>query len=81
MSRFEIQITRRDGARRRVVLGRFASVIATIVVTLLAIAALIVGLAFGYLVIGIVLAVLLAGVVVAIVRGAWTSVWRNRGGR
>jgi len=81
MSRLEIQIRQRDGSQRRVVLGKFGWVIATIVLTLLAIAALIVGLVFGYLVIGIVLAALLVAVVIAIIRGAWTSVWMRRNSR
>lgn len=76
MRRLEIQIRRRDGQQRRVVLDRFWSVVATLVFAVVAIAILAVALALGYLVIGIVLVVALIAVVAAVLRGAWRSVRR-----
>jgi hypothetical protein len=72
MRRFEIRIRRHQGRPEdRVVLGRFASFVATIVLAVLAIALLVLALVFGYLVLGVVLAGVLIAIIVAVVRGAW----------
>ncbi len=56
MRRLEIQIRRRDGPEDRIVLNRFASLVATLVLAALAIAVVVLAVLFGYLVIGLVLA-------------------------
>ena len=71
MSRPEIEIRSRRGTEHRVVLGRFASVLCGILLSILTITGLVLALVFGYLVIGFALAVAVIGLVVAIVRGAW----------
>ncbi len=76
MRRLEIQIRLRRGPEHRILLSRFGSVVATIAVSVLAIAVLVLALVFGYLVIGLALAVLLIALGVAIVRGAWFSLRR-----
>jgi uncharacterized membrane protein len=76
MRRFEIQIRRRDGPERRIVLNRFGSLAATIVLAVLAIAVLVLAVVFGYLVIGFVLAGLLIAIIAAILRSAWSSIRR-----
>jgi hypothetical protein len=76
MSRFEIQIRRRDGQKRKIVLDRFTSFVATLVLAVVVIVVLAVALALGYLAIGVGLVIVLIAVVVAVLRGAWRSVRR-----
>lgn len=76
MRRFEIEIRRRDGRERRIVLNRFASLVATMALAVLAIAVLVLAVALGYLVIGFVLAGLLMAIIGAILRSAWSSIRR-----
>jgi small-conductance mechanosensitive channel len=74
MRRLEIQIRPRHGTERRIVLNRFASLVATIVLAVLAIAVLVLALVFGYLIVGLALAGLLIVFIAAILRGAWSSI-------
>ena len=76
MRRLEIQIRPRRGPERRIVLSRFASLAATIVLAALAIVVLVLAVVFGYLVISLALAALLIALVVAVLRSAWFSIWR-----
>jgi ABC-type transport system involved in multi-copper enzyme maturation permease subunit len=75
MRRSEIVI-RRGERERRIVLGRFASLLATIVLAALAIVVLVLAVVFGYIALGIGLAVALIAVVIAVLRGAWSSMRR-----
>lgn len=72
--RLEISIRRpgQDGARQ-VVLGRFGSMLVTIVLMVAAIAMVVVAIVFGYLALGLLLVALLIALVVALVRGAFHS--------
>ena len=76
MRRLEIQIRRAREPERKIVLGRFASLVATIVLAVVVIAVLAVALTLGYVVIGILLVALLIALVVAVLRGAWSSLRR-----
>jgi Flp pilus assembly protein TadB len=76
MRRLEIQIRRPRGPERRIVFGRFASLVATVVLAVVVIAVLVVALALGYVVIGIALVALLIAVIVAVLRGTWSSIRR-----
>ena len=76
MRRLEIQIRRASGPKRQIVLGRFASLVATIVLAAIVIAVLVVALALGYVVIGIALVALLIALIVAVLRGTWSSLRR-----
>jgi len=76
MRRLEIQIRRRHGPEHRIVLNRFASLVTTIVLAVLAIAVLVLAVAFGYLVIGFALAGLLIAIIAAVLRSAWSSIRR-----
>ena len=76
MRRLEIQIRRRNGQERRIVLDRFWSVVATLVLAVVAIAALVVALVLGYLAIGLVLVTVLIALIIAVLRSAWFSVRR-----
>ena len=77
MRRLEILI-RKTGQEqeRRVVLGRFGSMVITVLLMLVAIAVIAAALVFGYLVMGLVLAVLLVAIVVATIRGAFLNIRR-----
>ena len=77
MRRLEITIRKpgQDG-ERQVVLGRFASMLVTILLMVAAIATIVVAIVFGYLAIGLLLVALLIAIVVALVRGAFHSVRR-----
>jgi len=76
MRRLEIQIRRRDGPEDRIVLNRFASLVATLVLAALAIAVVVLAVLFGYLVIGLVLAGLLIAIIAGVLRSAWSSIRR-----
>ena len=77
MRRLEITIRKpgEDG-ERQVVLGRFAAMLVTVLLTVVVIATFIVAIVFGYLAIGLLLLVLLLAIIVAVVRGAFHS-FRN----
>jgi hypothetical protein len=77
MPRLEIQIRSRRGPERRIVLSRFASFVATIVLAAFVIAVLVLAVVFGYLVIGLALVALLIAFVVAVLRSAWSSIRRR----
>ena len=72
MRRLEITIRKpgQDGARQ-VVLGRFGSMLVTVLLMVAAIAVVVVAVVFGYLAIGLLLVALLIAFVVAFVRGAF----------
>jgi hypothetical protein len=75
MRRSQIVI-RRGGRESRVVLGRFASLLATIAIVALAIVVLALAVVLGSIALGMVLAVVLIALVVAVLRGAWSSIRR-----
>jgi hypothetical protein len=75
MRRFEIVIFgNRPGEAgpgvRRITLGRFGTIVAATLLTLLAAVALVVALALGYIVAGVIVAALLVALLVALIRGA-----------
>lgn len=72
MRRLEITIRKpgEDGARQ-VVLGRFGSMLISGLLTVAAIATIVVAIVFGYLAFGLLLVALLIALVVAAVRGAF----------
>ena len=74
MRRLEITIRKpgEDG-ERQVVLGRFASILVTLLLAVAAIATVIVAMIFGYLALGLLLVVLLIAIMAAVVRGAFHS--------
>jgi hypothetical protein len=82
LARFEIVLSRKPAsgaeapAERRVVLGRFGSAVATILLALVGIGLVTAALALGYLFIGLLLAAMFVGIVLAIVRGAFRSIRR-----
>ena len=76
MRRFEIQIRPRHGHERRIVFGRFASLLATVVLVVLTIVVVAFALALGYILLGVVLAVVLVGLAIAMLRAAWSSIER-----
>jgi hypothetical protein len=77
MRRLEITV-RKPGehGERQVVLGRFASMLVTVVLAAAIIATFIVAVVFGYLAIGLLLVALLIAIMVAVVRGAFRSLRR-----
>ena len=76
MRRFEIQIRSRHGHERRIALGRFASLLATVIPVVLTIVVVAFALALGYILLGVALAVVLIGLVIAMLRAAWSSIER-----
>ena len=81
MRRFEILVSRKPGSgtgagTKRLVLGRFGSMVATVVWALLAVGLTTAALILGYLVAGLLLAVLFLVVLVAMVRGAFRALPR-----
>lgn len=79
MRRFEIVVSRKPGSgtgARRLVLGRFGSMVATVLSALLAIGLTTAALILGYLVAGLLLAVLFLAVLIAMVRGAFRALPR-----
>ena len=76
MDRLEIQIRGRDGQQRRIVLDRFTSFVASLVLAVVVIAVLAIALALGYLAIGVVLVVGLIALVIAVLRSVWRGVHR-----
>ncbi len=75
MRRSEIVI-RRGKRERRIVLGPFASMLATTVVAAVAIVVLAVAIVLGYIALGVGLAAALVVLVAAVLRGAWSSMKR-----
>jgi hypothetical protein len=73
MRRFEIRVRRGAGRDHQAVLGRFGSLVATVVLAALAIMLLALALVFGYLVLGLLLGAVLIALAVAVVRGLWAG--------
>ena len=65
-----------QGGVQTVVLGRFGSMVVTLLVLLVVISMVTAAIVFGYLVMGMVLAALLIAFVVALIRGASQSLRR-----
>jgi len=77
MRRLEIIIRKPGQDRERpVVLGRFSSMVITVLLMLAAIALVTTVVVFGYLAIGLAFAALLIVIVVALIRGAFQSLRR-----
>lgn len=77
MHRLKIFIRKSGQARERpIVLGRFGSMVITLLVLLVVVAMVAAAIVFGYLVIGLVFTALLIAVLVALIWGAFQSLRR-----
>jgi len=68
-------VVRYRGRERRIVLGRFASLLATLLLAAVAVVVLVLVLVLGYIALGVALLAVLVLLIIAAVRNAW---WRIR---
>jgi hypothetical protein len=74
MHRLKIYIRKPgQGGEQTVVLGRFGSMVISLLVLLVVIAMVATAIVFGYLIMGMVFAALLIAIVLALIRGAFQS--------